>query len=75
MTFRTPSRDTVAALRKQYPEGTRVELVWMDDPYTSLPVGTQGTVEHVDDMGTIHITWDTGSRLGAAYPEDVVRKL
>ena len=62
-------------LRKKYPAGTRVELVRMDDPYTSLTTGDKGTVRFVDDMGTIHIRWDCGSSLGAVYGVDVITKI
>ena len=70
-----PSRAVVENLRHNYPEGTMVELVRMDDPYTKLRPGDQGTVIAVDDAGTIHIQWDSGSTLGAAYGADVIRKL
>ena len=62
-------------LREKYPTGTRVELVHMDDPYTSLTTGDKGTVRFVDDMGTIHIRWDCGSSLGAVYGVDVITKI
>ncbi|WKY46037.1 DUF4314 domain-containing protein [Eubacteriaceae bacterium ES2] len=45
-------------------KGTRIRLISMDDPYSSLTKGETGTVELIDDMGTIHVAWDTGSRLG-----------
>ena len=70
-----PSRTVVESLRRNYPEGTRVALVSMDDPYTKLLPGDQGTVIAVDDVGTIHIQWNNGSTLGAAYGADVIRKL
>ena len=54
---------------------THVELVSMDDPYTHIPPGTQGTVSAVDDIGTIFVDWDTSSGLGVAYGVDVVRKV
>ena len=38
-----PSREQVEALRKEYPAGTRIELLEMDDPQAP-PIGTQGTV-------------------------------
>lgn len=44
--------------------GDRVELVRCTDEFTRLEPGTQGTVTGVDDMGTIHVSWDNGSRLG-----------
>ena len=59
------------ALRARYPKGTRVELISMDDPYnTKLKPGCQGTVDHIDDIGTIHVNWDCGSGLGLVYGED-----
>lgn len=70
--MKTISKETLAMLRVKYPTGTRVELVHMDDPYTSLTTGNKGTVRFVDDMGTIHISWDCGSSLGAVYGEDIV---
>ena len=69
------SKETLAMLREQYPKGTRVELVHMDDPYTKLTAGDKGTVNHVDDMGTIHINWDCGSSLGVVYGVDVITKI
>ncbi len=62
-------------LRKQYPSGTRVELVRMNDPYSKLKPGDKGTVDFVDDTGTIFCSWDSGSTLGVVYGEDAVRKL
>lgn len=37
--MKTISKETLAMLREKYPAGTRVELVHMDDPYTSLTTG------------------------------------
>ena len=73
--MKTISKETLAMLREKYPTGTRVELVHMDDPYTSLTAGDKGTVKHVDDMGTIHISWDCGSSLGVVYGVDVITKI
>jgi hypothetical protein len=70
-----PSKETVERIRKQYPSGTRVELVSMNDPYSKLKSGDQGTVNFVDDIGTVFINWDCGSTLGAAYREDVIRRI
>lgn len=73
--MKTISKETLAMLREKYPSGTRVELVRMDDPYTSLTVGDKGSVRFVDDIGTIHISWDCGSSLGAVYGEDIITKI
>ena len=73
--MKTISKETLAMLREKYPSGTRVELVRMDDPYTSLTVGDKETFRFVDDIGTIHISWDCGSSLGAVYGEDIITKI
>ncbi len=70
-----PSESTVKRIKVEYPEGTRVELVHMDDPYTKIPEGTKGTVLVVDDTGTIHVKWDNGSSLGIVYGEDSCKKI
>ena len=72
--MRFPSRETIERLRREFPAGTRVELVKMDD-IQAPPVGTLGTVKGVDDIGSIMVAWDTGSGLSVAYGEDVCRKV
>ena len=65
----------IERLKREYPAGTRVELVSMNDEYRKLKLGEQGTVIGVDDIGTIHVNWDCGSSLGVSYGEDKCRKL
>ena len=60
-------------LRKTYPDGTRVELVRMDD-VQAPPIGTKGTVHGVEDTGSLLVHWDNGSGLSVIYGEDIVRK-
>lgn len=62
-------KETLEILRGEYKKGTRVRLIHMDD-VQAPPPGTEGTVSHVDDGGTIHVRWDTGSGLGLIYGED-----
>lgn len=73
MSFLQISKEQLTALRERYPKGTRVELVSMNDPYRTIPIGSLGTVKFVDDIGTVHISWDCGSSLGAAFGEDTIR--
>ena len=56
-------------LRTIYKKGMRVRLISMDD-CQAPPAGTEGTIRYVDDMGTIHVRWDTGSGLGLVFGED-----
>ena len=72
--MRFPSKAVVEVLRRQYPIGTRVELVRMDDRQAP-PIGTKGTVLGVDDTGSLLMRWDNGSGLNVVYGEDVVRKI
>lgn len=64
------SEKIVKKIKEEYPGGARVKLARMEDPYVSIPIGTKGTVRNVDDIGTIHVHWDTGHHLGIAYGED-----
>lgn len=72
--MKCPSKETVNALRKQYPIGCTVQLISMDDPHAP-PVGTIGKVIAVDDVGTIHVAWQTGSSLGIAFGQDHCRRV
>ncbi|WP_409226911.1 DUF4314 domain-containing protein [Gudongella sp. SC589] len=67
-------KEILEKLRKQYPPGTRVELIRMED-IQAPPTGTQGTVIGVDDIGSIMVSWDNGSSLSVVYGEDSCRKL
>lgn len=37
-----PPRNIVEKVKKEYPSGTRIELVSMNDPYRDIPTGTRG---------------------------------
>ena len=71
---KTPSKKTIENVRRQYPVGSRVELVKMDDPQAP-PIGTCGTVRGVDDTGSILVNWDNGGGLNVLFGVDVVRKI
>ena len=72
--MRFPNKETVERIRREYPAGTLVELVSMDDPQ-SPPPGTIGEVTGVDDTGSLLMKWRNGSGLNVVYGEDVVRKI
>lgn len=72
--MRFPSKSTADRVRKEYPPGTRIELVKMDD-FQAPPVGTKGTVRGVDDTASLLVQWDNGSMLNVVYGEDVVKKI
>lgn len=68
MTF--PDREMVKRLREQFPTGCRIVLDSMNDPYVTIPPGTQGVCHGVDDMGNVMAAWDCGSSLSVAYGAD-----
>lgn len=44
--------------------GKRIQLISCNDPYTYLTYGDLGTVNFIDDTGTVFVKWDNGSKLG-----------
>lgn len=69
-----PKKEIVDHLRKEYPAGTRIELLEMDD-FQAPPIGMQGTVTGVDDTGSLLVSWDNGSGLNVIYGVDRVKKI
>ena len=70
-----PSQAIVDTIKREYPTGTRVVLDHMNDPYSNLPSGLKGVVTGVDDIGTIFVRWENGSRLGVVLGEDICHKI
>lgn len=66
------NKDTLSRLREQYPVGTRIVLLKMDDSQAP-PVGAKGTVAGVDDIGNIMVRWDNGSGLNLVPKVDEYR--
>ena len=68
------SKEELKSLRERYPIGCRVELLQMDD--TQAPkIGSIGVVNFVDDIGSIHVTWSSGSTLAVVYGVDSCRRI
>jgi Domain of unknown function (DUF4314) len=51
--------------------GDRVELVEVTDDYRrfGLAADDRGTVQFTDSLGTVHIRWDSGRRVGVIAEE------
>lgn len=62
-------------LQIDYPKGTRIMLLQMGDDPNPVASGTRGTVDFVDDIGTVFVKFDNGRGIGLAYGEDSYRKL
>lgn len=68
------SQEELIKLKNEYPPGTRVRLLQMDDSQAPPP-GCLGTVTGVDDTGSLLMKWDNGSGLNVIYKEDKVEKI
>lgn len=68
------------AREKYFPIKSRVIAVEFSNENSSIddnltvPPGTFGTVDHVDDTGTVFVTWDNGSSIGAIYGVDRIKR-
>lgn len=69
-----PGRSVIERLKEEYPKGTRVRLLEMEDTQAP-PIGTLGTVRGVDDIGSVMVSWDTGSSLHVLYGIDRIEKV
>lgn len=69
-----PNKEIVEKVRAEYPIGTRVELLKMND-VQAPPVGTKGTVRGVDDTASLLVDWDNGCGLNVIHCEDIVIKI
>ena len=65
----------VEFLRNKYPPGTKIKCIHMNDDCHPVPDGTLGTVQFIDDAGTIHVGWENGSFLGLVPGEDQFTKV
>jgi hypothetical protein len=64
-------RDEIAKAKATYLAGMRVRLIKMDD-IQAPPIGTEGTVRGVDDIGSVIVAWDNDSELNVVLGEDEI---
>lgn len=65
------NNEEVKRIRETYRRGMRIRLLSMDDPQAP-PVGCEGTVLGVDDIGDVMVAWETGSGLKVIQGEDEI---
>ena len=63
----------IAAIRKQYPTGSRIELAYMNEQ--GMPPGLKGIVKSVDDAGQLHMIWENGRSLALVPGADRFHRL
>ena len=69
------AKAALEARRERYKPGTRIEIVRLEDPLTSLKPGDRGWTEFIDDTGTVFAKFDDGTSLGCLYGVDEIRKV
>ena len=62
--------EKVDRIKKQYPEGTRICLDCMGPDPHRMPDGSIGTVDFVDDAGTLFVNFDNGRIMGVVPEAD-----
>lgn len=65
------SVEKIERIKESYLPGMRIRLIKMDD-FQAPPVGTEGTIRGVDDIGSVMVAWDNGSSLSVALGEDEI---
>lgn len=63
------NKEQIKMLKKEYPRGTRLQLIYMSDLY-GVERDTKGTVKSIGRDGIINVKWDNGSTLGLMYGRD-----
>lgn len=62
-------------MRERFQTGDRVRMIECKDPYSPVAAGTLGTIEFIDALGTLHVAWSDGRRLGVCLDVDAVEKV
>ena len=67
------NREKIEEIREKYPKGTKITLICMEGE-SQMKNGLTGTVEFVDDIGQIHVSWSNGSSLALNVDVDEFKK-
>ena len=59
---------------KGFKPGDRIKLIHMIDEQ-AVPDGTKGTIDHIDDIGQLHVNWDNGRHIAVILGLDSIEKI
>ena len=65
------NEEQIQWVKNTFRKGMRIRLKKMDD-FQAPPIGTEGTVLGVDDIGSVMVSWDTGSGLHVLLGDDEI---
>lgn len=60
----------IEKIKRELPEGTRIERIHINDDFCKLKKGAKGTIDCVDDIGQVHVQFDDSIRIGLNMEED-----
>lgn len=49
--------------RKNFPAGTKLKIIEVQDPFLNIPIGEIANVHHVDDLGRIYVSLRRSHRI------------
>ena len=61
---KTEVKPDVAGIKNKYKAGMKIRLIKMYDYIAPILPLTTGIIEHIDDIGTLHVIWENGRNLG-----------
>lgn len=67
------NKENLELLRIKYQKGARLQF--LDETCVSVPYGTRGAVENVDQYGLIHVIWNDGIEMILKDGKDCFEKL
>jgi hypothetical protein len=68
------TKEEIKYIKEKYKVGSEIELIKMYDFQAPAP-GTKGIIDHIDDIGTLHVKWENGSALGLVVGTDEFKVL
>lgn len=70
-----PDQNTVLRYKREFPPGTRILLLHMEEAQFPIPDYTRGTIRYVDDIAQLHCRFDNGRSHTLVPGLDKFRKL
>lgn len=69
------SREEVKIRKENFKEGDTVKLTKDMEGEVDMPMGLEGKVRFVDDIGTIHVSWENGRTLGITLEDSCTKEV
>ncbi|MFD2658465.1 MULTISPECIES: DUF4314 domain-containing protein [Gracilibacillus] len=64
----------VNKIKKDFPKGLQIRILAVNCPFISIPVGTIGKVQLVDDNGRLYVLLESDRIITLNVNEDIIQK-